>query len=208
MTSSPAAAEGSPFPPGADRAAMDRCLGHVLDAGAGTGLHSLFLLQRGHRITSIDISPHAVSIMKRRGLPDVHCESVFEFQSRRFDTLLMLGHGIGMVGTIDGLDRFLTHAHGLLTEHGQLLLDSVDVRITDNPRDLAYHKANRRAGRYVGEIRMQFEFQGETGPECEWLHVDTETLNTHAEAAGWQCEIVHQERNGEYLSRLKSREAD
>lgn len=110
-----------------------------------------------------------------------------------------------MVETIDGLDRFLAHAHGLLTKHGQLLLDSMDVRITDKPSDLAYHEANRRAGRYIGEIRMQFEFRGATGLECGWLHLDAETLNAHAEAAGWQCEVVHQQQNGEYLSRLKSR---
>lgn len=188
-----------------DHAAMVCCLGNVLDAGAGAGIHSSFLQQQGHRVTSIDISAHAAMIMKRRGLPDVRCENIFEFQDARFDTLLMLGHGVGIVESIDGLDRFLGHAHELLTEHGKLLVDSMDVRMTDKPADLAYHEANRRAGRYIGEIRMQFEFRGEIGPRCGWPHVDAETLKAHAEAAGWQCGIVHQEQDGEYLSRLESR---
>jgi SAM-dependent methyltransferase len=185
-----------------DNMAIDRCAGHVLDVGAGTGLHSLVLQRKGFVVTSIDISPHAVSIMKRRGLTDLHCADLFEFQGRRFDTLLMMGHGIGMVETIAGLDRFLAHAHSLLSEDGQVLLDSFDVRVTDNPSDLAYQEVNRKAGRYIGEIRMQFEFQGEKGLYCGWLHVDAETLKEHAQSAGWRCETVLREERGDYLARL------
>jgi SAM-dependent methyltransferase len=185
-----------------DNAAIDRCVGHVLDVGAGPGPHSLVLQRKGLPVTAVDVCPRAVDIMKKRGLMDVHCANIFEFQGGRFDTLLMMGHGIGMVETIAGLDRFLTHAHGLLSEQGQVLLDSIDVRVTDNPRHLAYQEANRQAGRYIGEIRVQFEFQGKKGPQCGWLHVDAETVKEHAESAGWRCEVVVQEKSGDYLSRL------
>ena len=94
-----------------DNAAMDHCIGHVLDVGAGTGLHGLVLQRKGLPVTAIDISPHAVNIMKQRGLMDVHCADIFEFQGGRFDTVLMMGHGIGMVETIAGLDRFLARVH-------------------------------------------------------------------------------------------------
>jgi SAM-dependent methyltransferase len=186
-----------------DHAAIGRCQGHVLDVGAGTGRHSLVLQMKGLRVTSIDISPQAVSIMGQLGLVDVHCADIFEFEGGRFDTLLMLGHGIGLVETIAGLDRFLAHAHGLLSEDGQVLLDSLDVRVTDDPGNLAYHEANRQAGRYIGEVRIRFEFQGEMGPYCGWLHVDAETLTEHAELAGWRCEVVHREESGDYLTRLE-----
>lgn len=190
-----------------DHAAIDLCLGHVLDGGAGTGVHSLVLQEKGLPVTSVDISPHAVNIMKQRGLTDVHRADVFEYAEGRFDTLLMMGHGIGLVETIDGLDRFLDHAHDLLIEDGQVLLDSLDVRVTDDPGDLAYHEANRRAGRYIGEIRLQFEFHGEKGPYCGWLQVDVETLREHAELAGWRCEVVHQGESGDHLSRLTKQKA-
>lgn len=185
-----------------DNAAINRCTGQVLDVGAGTGVHSLVLERRGLRVTAIDLSPHAVEIMKQRGLTDVHCADVFEFQGRAFDTILMMGHGIGVVETIAGLDRFLTQGHALLSEHGQVLLHSFDVRSTSEPRNLAYHEANRQAGRYFGEIRMQFEFQGQEGPPCGWLHVDSDTLKEHAESAGWRCAVLHREENGDYLARL------
>jgi len=115
---------------------------------------------------------------------------------------LMLGHGIGMVETIAGLDRFVAYAPRLLCENGQVLLDSLDVRVTHDPSNLAYHETNRRAGRYIGEIRMQSEFQGKAGPYYGWLQVDAETLKEHAEPAGWRCEVVHQEANGNYLACL------
>ncbi|MHC4405894.1 MAG: hypothetical protein ACYTG0_40135, partial [Planctomycetota bacterium] len=109
------------------------------------------------------------------------------------------------VETIAGLDRFLAHAHGLVSENGQILLDSGDVRLTDDPRHLAYHEANRQAGRYVGEIRLQLGFQGTKGPPCGWLHVDPETLKERAELADWRSEVVLQEESGQYLARLMKR---
>jgi SAM-dependent methyltransferase len=189
-----------------EKAAIDRCVGHVLDIGAGTGLHGLVLRQKGLNVTAIDINPDAVSIMKRRGLEDVNCVDIFEFQGGRFDTLLMMGHGIGMVETLAGLDRLLVHARDLLSGKGRMLLDSLDVRVGNDPSNLAYHEANRCSGRYIGEIRMQFEFKGEAGAPCGWLHVDAETLAKHAGQAGWRCEIVLQEESGDYLAQLTEHE--
>jgi hypothetical protein len=82
------------------------------------------------------------------------------------------------------------------------LFDSLDVRCTDNPTHLAYQEANRRAGRYFGEFRMQFEYQGKTGPLFGWLHVDPKTLADHAGRTGWACEVAFREDGGNYLARL------
>jgi SAM-dependent methyltransferase len=183
-------------------AALEHCRGHVLDIGAGTGLHSLALLSQGRAVTAIDISPQAVEIMARRGVPDVHCADIFDFQEGPFDTLLMLGHSIGIVEDLQGLSRFLAHARRLTRAGGDLLLDSRDVRQTDDPRHQAYHEANRRAGRYVGEIRLQLEYAGQTGPYCGWLHVDPETLRKQGELAGWQCETILELASGDYLAGL------
>jgi SAM-dependent methyltransferase len=185
-----------------DLAAIAHCDGHVLDAGAGTGLHSLILQDRGLQVTAIDVSSEAVDIMSKRGVKDVRCADVFDFQNGGFDTLLMMGHGVGMVQTIAGLHRFLDRARALLTDNSQILLDSLDVRSSTDPADLAYHQANAGAGRYVGEVRMQFEYQEHVGEYCGWLHVDAETLEQHAGAAGWRCEILHQGEHGDYLARL------
>ena len=115
---------------------------------------------------------------------------------------LLMGHGIGMVETINGLDRFLVHVRGLVPAEGQILLDSQDVRLADDASHLAYHEANRRAGRYFGEIRLQLGFRGKKGSHCGWLHVDAETLHERAAATAWRAEVILHEETGHYLARL------
>lgn len=185
-----------------DCAAIDQCSGRVLDVGGGTGIHAVVAQQSGLVVTAIDVNPAAVDIMRRAGVKDVRCVDVFEFRDGPYDTILMLGHGIGMVETIDGLDRFLSHAHALVSDGGQILLDSLDVRATQDAANLAYHQANRQSGRYIGEVRMQFEFDGELGPYCGWLQIDDNTLRQHADAAGWRCQVVQRGAGGGYLARL------
>lgn len=185
-----------------DRMALNNCHGRVLDIGAGTGLHSLYMRNQGLSVCAIDISPEACEIMINRGLNEVYCVDISDFNAEAFDTLLMLGRSIGMVEDIAGLDYFLKDIHRLVKPDGQILLNSLDVRCTTNPLHLAYHEANRRTGRYVGEIRMHFEYKGLKGPIHGWLYVDSETLANHSSKAGWFCEIILQEEDGNYLAKL------
>jgi SAM-dependent methyltransferase len=187
--------------------ALRHSRGNVLDIGAGTGSHSLALQSESLPVTAIDISPHAAAIMAERGVRSAHQADVFTYRGGPFDTLLLLGHGIGMVEDLAGLDRFLIHARTLARNDGQLLLDSLDVGRSLDPMNLAYHEANRRAGRYIGEIRMQIEFLGKPGPFCGWLQVDSRTLAEHADRAGWRCETILEAENGEYLARLVQHQA-
>jgi len=176
--------------------------GRILDVGAGSGIHSCYLLSKAKTVTAIDISPESITILKERGIADAHCVDLFDFDGGPFDTLLMLSHGIGMVENIDGLRRFLEHAHQLTSDQGQILMHSLDFRLTSDPIHLAYHEANRQAGRYLGEIRLNLQFEEHIGPYFGWLHVDPERLESEAESAGWKCKIVHWENDGEYLARL------
>jgi SAM-dependent methyltransferase len=154
------------------------------------------------RVLAIDVSTYAVEIMTKRGVKEVQCVNVFEFHQRQFDTLLMMMHGIGLVGDLPGLDRFLEHAHKLLKPGGQIVCDSLEVRSTTDPIHWAYLEANRRAGHYFGEIPMQVEYKGQIGPLFGWLHVDPETLIVHAKKMGWFCQVVFQEKSGDYLAQL------
>lgn len=185
-----------------EQAAIARCHGHVLDVGAGTGLHSLALQEKGLRVTAIDVNPQAVEIMRQRGVREVHCVDLFEYEGGPFDTILLMGHGIGMVETLVGLDRFIARMNDLVPEGGCVLLDSMDVHRTDDPANLRYHESNRRAGRYAGEIRMRIDYQERVGTYFGWLHVDAKKLAEHAGAAGWRCRVIHSEENGDYLASL------
>lgn len=182
--------------------ALDLCKGRILDVGAGGGIHTLELLARGMTVKAIDVSPETVEVLKERGIGDAACVDVFNLDDESFDTLLMLGHGIGMVEDLLGLKRFLKHAQQITSDEGQIVLHSLDVRKTDYPLHLAYHAANRKAGRYFGEVRLRLEFEGKTGPTFGWLHVDPDTLRDEAEKTGWNCQIALIDDEGEFLARL------
>ncbi|MHB9027476.1 MAG: class I SAM-dependent methyltransferase [Candidatus Latescibacterota bacterium] len=185
-----------------DTIALEHCRGEVLDIGAGAGCHSLALQEKDFAVTAIDSISRAVEVMKRRGVKDAWCGDIFSFASHPFDTALMLGHGVGITGDLEGLDRFLEKMHGLINPSGQLLVDSLDVRITNDPANLAYQESIVRQGGYRGEIRMRFDYRGQAGALMKWLHVDFETLQEIAAARGWTCRELHREPTGEYLACL------
>jgi len=78
--------EPSEFIP-TNKAAIENCRGHVLDVGAGTGLYSLALQQKGFTVTAIDINQQAVEIMIQRSVKDVQCADIFEYSEGQFDTI-------------------------------------------------------------------------------------------------------------------------
>jgi SAM-dependent methyltransferase len=183
--------------------ALELCWGRVLDIGAGSGLHSLYLQSAGLEVTALDIDPSAVRVMSDRGVRELRLIDFGEFVGGPYDSLLLLGHGIGMVEDLEGLDRFLSHIPTITSPDAQILVHSRDVRMTEGPSHLGYHERNRQLGRYAGEIRLQFEYQGVAGPFCGWLHVDPLTLEARARPAGWNSEVALEGKSGEYLAVLR-----
>jgi 2-polyprenyl-3-methyl-5-hydroxy-6-metoxy-1,4-benzoquinol methylase len=76
--------------PEIEQRALAECKGRVLDVGAGAGSHSLYLQQNGFDVTSIDISPLSVEVMKKRGLENVSLTDYYNVTEQRFDTLMLL----------------------------------------------------------------------------------------------------------------------
>lgn len=186
-----------------EEAALDLCRGRVLDAGAGAGCHSLVLQDQNFPVCAIDIAPEAVEVMRKRGVKDARCADVFHFQEEPFDTILMMMNGIGMVGDLAGLDRFLGDAHRLLKPDGQILLDSYDPNWTEDLEEVAAPSARLPRAHYIGEMCFQLEYKGRKGPPLAWLFVDSKILAERAGKAGWSCEVIWQEEEGHYLARLR-----
>jgi SAM-dependent methyltransferase len=185
-----------------DKVALDNCRGRVLDVGAGVGIHSLYLQNKGFSVCALDVSPEACEVMRKRDVKEVQCASFADFTDEPYDTLLILGRSIGMVEDLAGLDDFLKDVKKLVKRGGQILLNSYDVSKTDNPQHLVYHQANRKSGRYIGEVKMQLEYKGVRGPFTGFIHFDAATLAGHAVKAGWSCKILVQESDGNYLAQL------
>lgn len=177
-----------------DRLAVEQCSGRVLDIGAGAGSHSLAIRDRGLEVTSVDISRKAVQVMAERGVQNPIVGDVFDVYPNPFDTVFVILN-VGIVGDLNGLDRFLEHLDSLLVNGGQCITDSFDPR---NPRDKAYRKYQQdkmSKGCYLGERTLRFEYRGQTRDWFEWMHIDPETLGRHVSEAGWNMQTIGTEGN-------------
>ncbi len=187
-----------------EKDALKMCKGKVLDIGAGVGPHSLELQKLGMNVFSIDVSQHVCNIMKKRGLKNVECISFYEFcdmHKEKFDTILLLGRSIGFVETLNGLKKFLNQSKSVLNQNGNIIFDSTDIRSTTKSIHLAYQKKNQDEGRYLGEIRLQMEYNGLLGDYFQILHVDPDVLEDIVLESGLKSEFVIKEESS-YLVRI------
>ena len=134
-------------------------------------------------------------------MQDARCADLFRFRGGPFETILLMMNGIGVVGDLAGLDRFLGQVPRLLTPDGQILLDSYDPTWEDDS-DERPDCATTSAGRYIGEMRFRLEYQGRKGPTLLWLFLDSKLLTERAMKAGFSCKVIWQEEEGHYLARL------
>jgi SAM-dependent methyltransferase len=182
--------------------ALDLCRGHVLDVGAGAGLHTLELQRRGLDVTAIDIAPECVAIMRERGVRRAQTADLFEYDGGPFDTIICLCNGLDKVGRLADLPRFLARMRALLAPCGQLIADSFDLRVGADAARLAELAQKEVGGRYFGEVDLQFEYRDLSGAPFSALHVDYETLSRVAGRHGWRCDLIAS-RGGHYLARAK-----
>jgi hypothetical protein len=55
----------------------------------------------------------------------------------------------------------------------------------------------------MGEMRFRLEYQGKKGPMLAWLFLDSKLLAERAMKAGFSCDVIWQEEEGHYLTRLR-----
>ena len=139
---------------------LDLCRGRVLDVGAGTGLHTLQLQQRGLDVTAIDVADECIEIMRARGVKNVVAADVYAFDGGPFDTIICLCNGLDKVGKLAELPRFLGRMRSLLATDGQLIADSFDLRVGTSEQIVSEIARKEATGRYFGEMDLVFEFNG------------------------------------------------
>jgi SAM-dependent methyltransferase len=178
--------------------ALQQCRGKILDIGAGAGSHALVLQQLGQDITALDISPLLATLMENRGVNKVICGDFFDLSTGTYDTLLLLMNGIGLAGTLEGLDRFLQKAQKLLRPGGQLIFDSSDI---------AYLYKGRipKGPGYYGELFYQYGYKRQRSDWFQWLFIDRKTFTVIAAKAGWETAILSEDGHDQYLARCRRR---
>lgn len=184
--------------PEVEQTALHICRGHTLDVGAAAGPHSLHLQTMGKRVTAIDLSPRSVTTMTERGVKDAQCLDFWDVRDR-YDTILMLMNGIGIVGTIDRLPQFFAHIDTILAPNGQVICDSTDVRYLYQDQD---GSVTLPQDKYYGHFVYRMKYKRAVGRPFSWLFIDFETLAQHAAQHGFDAKLIQQGISHNYLAQL------
>ena len=176
--------------------ALEQASGRIVDIGAATGRHALYLQNLRHDITAMDISVSCGVLMKEIGLRKIIVEDIFNFNGQEFDTILMLMNGIGLAGNIEGLERLLTHFKNILNPAGQLLVDSSDI-------SYLYKDIPLPTNKYFGELAFQYEYKNMISDPINWLYIDQEKLMSISNSTGWSCQVIFEDETDAYLARLQ-----
>ena len=187
--------------PEIEQKALSLCSGKVLDVGCGAGSHALYLQNMGISVTGLDASKGAIEVSKLRGLKSAIHGNLEDYQGQQFDTILVLMNGVGLAGTLNGLEQFFTKLKSLLKDNGQILLDSSDIiYMFENDEDGGYWIPDNV--NYYGEVSFSMEYKKQKSQSFPWLYVDYNTLQRAASYSNLTCELVMEGEHYDYLARL------
>ncbi len=175
--------------PEAERKAMKRARGRVLDIGCGAGRHSLYLQEQGFDVVGIDNSLLAVETCKLRGLRDVRLLPINGISPELgvFETVLMLGNNFGLFGSIDGGRRLLRRLERITSADATIIGETLDPHNTVVPEHLEYHKFNKRRGRLPGQVRIRVRYKKYVTPWFDYLFVSKEEMLGLLKGTGWKA---------------------
>lgn len=174
--------------PSHQRRATRHARGRVLDIGCGAGRHALHLQERGLRVLGIDSSPGAVRVCRARGLRNARVMAIEEIPRGMgpFDTILMMGNNLGLLGGFTRGRRILRRLHEITGDRGRIVAESVDPYRSGSPHHAAYHRWNRRRGRMGGQVRIRVRYRVWSTAWFDYLLMSRPELEKLIEGTGWR----------------------
>lgn len=186
--------------PELEKMALRMCRGRVMDVGAGAGCHSLALQAMGRETVAVDISQLSVEVMKARGVDARRINFYDDSFTEKFDTVLMLMNGTGIIGRLENIDSFFARLRQLLNPDGVVLIDSSDLSYLYEEEDGSL--MIDLADDYYGLVDYQMEYMGVVGESFDWLYLDFKTLSYYAAENGFRTELVAEGEHYDYLAAL------
>ena len=109
-------------------------------------------------------------------------------------------NGSGIIGNIEGMERFFLRMKQLLRPGGCIYMDSSDLKYLFEEEDGSY--LIDVAGDYYGIVDFRMQYKQVKGEAFDWLYIDFDTLSYYAEQYGFRAELVCQGEHYDYLARL------
>lgn len=190
--------------PPIEQTALRLAAGSILDVGAGSGCHTLALRAMGKDALPIDISPLSVKVMQARGL-DARLTNLFDPHfCNRFDTILMLMNGSGIIGKLANIGDFFLRMKQLLNAGGCILMDSSDLKYLFEEEDGSF--LLNLDGDYYGEVDFRMQYKQIKGEAFDWLYIDFDTLSLYASQYGFKTELMERDDHYAFLAKLTLRD--
>lgn len=187
--------------PPIEQQALTLAQGHILDVGAGSGCHALALQKLGKKVTAIDISELSVNVMCERGVDDARAIDLYdEHLAETYDTILLLMNGSGIIGNMEGMERFFMRMKQLLRPGGCIYMDSSDLKYLFEEEDGSF--VIDIAGDYYGLVDFRMQYKQVKGDAFDWLYIDFETLTFYAEQYGFSTELICEGEHYDYLAKI------
>ena len=171
------------------RLARERAAGRILDIGAGAGRVALVLQDEGYDVVALDVSQGATTVCRERGVRATFTGSVFDLAATTpepFDTFLMLGNNLGLLGGAKQAPRFLDALTSMARPAATIIGETLDPYRTHDPDHLRYHEENRRLGRLAGQLRLRIRHLQLTTPWWDYLLSTPEELESIVAPTRWQ----------------------
>ena len=182
-----------------EKQALNLATGRILDVGAGSGCHALTLQEMGKEVTAIDISELSVEVMRQRGVYDARATDLYdEHFAEKYDTILILMNGSGIIGNIEGMETFFRTMKRLLLPGGCIDMDSSDLKYLFEEEDGSF--LIDIADDYYGMVDFRMQYKQVKGEAFNWLYIDFDTLTY-----GFTTEMVCEGDHYDYLARLSCR---
>ena len=187
--------------PAIEQQALTLATGRILDVGAGSGCHALALQEMGKEVTAIDISGLSVEVMQERGVKDARAINLYDERfAEQFDTILLLMNGSGIIGNIEGMERFFLRMKLLLKPEGCIYMDSSDLKYLFEEDDGSF--LIDIADDYYGLVDFRMQYKQVKGDTFDWLYIDFDTLAYYADQYGFTAEMICEGEHYDYLARL------
>jgi SAM-dependent methyltransferase len=188
-----------------EQKAMSHVRGRVLDIGCGAGRVALHLQSLGHEVVGIDNSPAAVETCHMRGVVDARAMSIEEVDSSvgTFDTVVMLGGNLGLLGGRESGRRILTKLADITSNDALILGASRDRTASTDPDIVDYFSKNLVEGRLSGQGRIRIRYRKYVTPWFDFLRMTVDELGDLLIGTGWRLQETIQSDDTLYVAVLE-----